>query len=125
VRAAITFCLAILGILALWFYVVRPKLGSNHEARSMVAYADVHGGFKIALDAYVADNGSYPKSLQDLVKQPSGATNWHGPYFGSPKDPWGHKYIYEYPGKHNTNGYDLSSAGMDGKPGTDDDICNW
>ena len=42
-----------------------------------------------------------------------------------PIDPWGDQYIYEYPGKHNPKRYDLSSAGPDGKPGTDDDIVNW
>ena len=40
-------------------------------------------------------------------------------------DQWGHKYFYDYPGKHIANGYDLFSAGEDGKPGTDDDIVNW
>jgi general secretion pathway protein G len=40
-------------------------------------------------------------------------------------DPWGNAYIYEYPGKNNENGYDLSSMGADGKANTDDDITNW
>jgi len=94
----------------------------------MAAQADIHGGIKSALDEYKVDYGHYPKSLQNLVQQTGDATNWHGPYFNPPKlptDPWGDPYIYEYPGKHNTNGYDLSSAGPDGKPGTDDDIGNW
>ena len=76
------------------------------------------------------DTGHYPKGsngLLELVQQPVGATNWHGPYYQPQMlvDQWGHKYIYEYPGKHNTNGYDLFSAGPDGKTGTDDDIGNW
>ena len=29
---------------------------------------------------YEVDNGFYPKSLQDLIQQPSNARNWHGPY---------------------------------------------
>jgi general secretion pathway protein G len=97
-------------------------------ARTTAAYADINGGLKSALDAFDKDNGFYPKDLQDLLQQPSGATNWHGPYFDPPKllvDPWGNKYIYKYPGKHNPNGYDLFSAGPDSKPGTDDDIVNW
>jgi general secretion pathway protein G len=86
-----------------------------------------HGALLSALGCYEVDNGSYPKSLQDLLlQQPSVTNNWHGPYLEKiPVDPWGHKYIYEYPGKHNPNGYDLSSAGPDGKAGTDDDIVNW
>ncbi len=91
--------------------------------------ADIHGGIQSALDAFKADTGSYPKGsngLLELVQQPAGATNWRGPYLDKlPNDPWGHKYIYEYPGQHNTNGFDLFSAGPDGKAGTDDDIVNW
>ena len=134
-RAAITFCLAILGILALLYALVPPKTHGHggEQARIKAAYADIrnggfHGGFKTALDAYEVDIGSYPKSLQDLFQQPSGATNWHGPYFDPPVlpvDPWGTPYIYECPGKHNPNGYDLSSAGPDGRIGTADDINNW
>jgi len=36
--------------------------------------------------------------------------------------PWGNEYIYVCPGIHNTDGFDLSSAGRDGQPGTADDI---
>ena len=74
------------------------------------------------------DNGFYPRSLQDLIQQPSNARNWHGPYLDPPVlpvDPWGNPYIYYYPGKHNPSGYDLLSIGPDGKEGTDDDIVSW
>ena len=37
----------------------------------------------------------------------------------------GHPYIYECPGKHNPSGYDLMSAGPDGRTESDDDIANW
>lgn len=78
------------------------------------------------LDAYQVDNGHYPNSLQDLVQRSNDATNWHGPYLDKlPLDPWRHPYIYTYPGRHNSNGYDLFSAGPDGKAGTEDDIVNW
>ncbi|HTX21330.1 MAG TPA: type II secretion system protein GspG [Candidatus Aquilonibacter sp.] len=83
---------------------------------------------KTALDQFEMDNGFYPRSLQDFFKQPAGATHWSGPYLDPPRlpvDPWGHEYVYECPGTHNTNSYDLFSAGPDGKPGTDDDIGNW
>jgi general secretion pathway protein G len=42
-----------------------------------------------------------------------------------PTDPWHNPYIYYFPGKHNPSGYDLLSAGPDGKEGTADDIGNW
>jgi general secretion pathway protein G len=129
VRAAITFSvlLAILGII---LFALFPPIGSGPSAHARVtaAQADIKDGIKSAIDQFKLDNGNYPKSLQDLVQQPADAKNWHGPYLDPPKlpvDPWGNKFFYEYPGKHNTNSYDLFSAGPDGKPGTDDDIGNW
>ena len=114
----------IIGILAA---IVIPKIaGRSEQARVTAANADIYGGIKTALDAFEVDNGFYPKSLQDLLQQPSNAKNWHGPYLDNlPVDPWGNPYIYVFPGRHNPNGFDIYSAGPDGKPGTDDDIGNW
>lgn len=117
----------IIGILAA---LVVPKImGRSEQARSTAANADINGGIKSALDAYEVDNGFYPKGkngLNDLVQQPRDAKNWRGPYLDKlPSDPWGNAYIYEYPGKHNPNSYDLYSVGPDGKGGTDDDVGNW
>ena len=126
-RAATPFLLAILGIGLLYAIWPREPIRTEQAPRT-AAYADIHGGIKSAIDQFEQDNGNYPKSLQDLVQPPADAKNWHGSYLDStnlPIDPWGDDYIYEYPGKHNKNGYDLFSAGPDGKPGTDDDICNW
>jgi general secretion pathway protein G len=82
--------------------------------------------FKTALDAFQVDNGFYPTGrdgLQALIKQPAGTTNWQGPYLnGIPKDPWGHEYFYECPGRHNTNSYDISSPGP---PRQNTPIENW
>jgi general secretion pathway protein G len=113
----------IIGILAA---LVIPKIvGNSERARLTAAQADINGGIKSALGQYEIDNGFYPKSLQDLLVQPSNAKNWHGPYLDNlPVDPWGNPYIYYFPGKHNQNGYDLLSTGPDGKEGTDDDIVN-
>ncbi|HEX7576494.1 MAG TPA: type II secretion system protein GspG, partial [Verrucomicrobiae bacterium] len=113
------------------FYTIRSRVEGQYEVHYFGPKVDINGGIKSALDAFKMDVGSYPKGsngLVELVQQRIGATNWHGPYFDPPKwpvDPWGHKYIYEYPGKHNPDGYDLSSAGPDGKAGTGDDIGNW
>jgi general secretion pathway protein G len=116
----------IIGILAA---LVIPKIaGNSNRARITAAEADVKGGIKSALDTYNVDMGNYPRSLQDLLVPPGNSTHWHGPYFDPPKlplDPWGHPYIYYYPGKHNPTSYDLSSMGPDEKEGTDDDIGNW
>jgi general secretion pathway protein G len=114
----------IIGILAA---LVIPRIaGTSDRARITAAKADINGGIKSALGAYEVDNGFYPKSLQDLLVQPSNARNWHGPYLDKlPLDPWGSPYVYYYPGKHNPTGYDLLSIGRDQKEGTDDDIGNW
>ena len=117
---------AIIGILAA---LVIPKIaGKSEAARVTAAQTDIRAGIKSALDQFEIDNGYYPKSLNDLLQQPNGVKNWHGPYFDPPQlpvDPWGNPYVYVAPGRHNPNGYDLSSVGPDGKAGTDDDIGNW
>jgi general secretion pathway protein G len=122
----IMLVVVIIGILAA---LVIPKIaGQSERARVTAATTDINGGIKSALGQYEVDNGFYPKSLNDLLVAPSNAKNWHGPYFDPPKlplDPWGNPYIYYFPGKHNGSSYDLSSAGADGKEGTDDDIGNW
>src|SRR5579875_1201037 len=76
------------------------------------------------VQTYALDNGSPPKSLQDLITKPLNAPSWNGPY-AKPADlidPYGHPY----PGKHGT--YDIIFYGRDGKPGgegLDRDYGNW
>ena len=118
--------LAILGIIAVLFYAITPRIGRGHQARRTAAFTDINGGIKSAIEQYKADNGFYPKSLQELVQKSVGSTNWHGPYLDNlPIDPWGNQYVYEYPGTHNTDSYDLFSAGPDSRVGTEDDLGNW
>jgi len=118
--------LLVVMIIATLAALVLPKMvGRGKEAQVTAAQAQI-AAFKTALDAFEVDNGHFPTSLQDLVQQPHDASNWHGPYLDSiPLDPWKHNYIYACPGKHNSNGYDISSPGPDGQEGTDDDIVNW
>jgi general secretion pathway protein G len=76
------------------------------------------------------ENDRFPEGragLLALVEKPREAKNWHGPYLDGkiPKDPWGNDYLYECPGTHNRDAYDLWSAGPDGVSGTEDDITNW
>lgn len=103
--------------------------------RAVATRADLFGGLKTALDMFSNDCGRYPttaEGFQVLMARPTNNTpqGWRGPYFDPlPKDPWGHDYIYRYPGIHNTNGFDLYSTGPDGiskSGGSDpDDINNW
>jgi general secretion pathway protein G len=118
--------LVILGILAA---LVLPKFtGRTEQARITAAQTQI-STFGTALDAFEVDTGSYPRGqdgLSQLLVQPADVTGWRGPYLKSdiPLDPWGHAYVYEYPGRVNANGYDVSSAGPDGQFGTADDIIN-
>jgi general secretion pathway protein G len=120
--------LLVLVILATLAAIVVPKFAGRSEQARITAAQSQIATFGTALDAYEVDNGSYPKSLQDLVIQPSDAPNWRGPYLKTmdiPLDPWGSPYVYEYPGRHNPSGYDLYSLGPDKREGTDDDITSW
>lgn len=83
------------------------------------------------LKLYQAMNGFLPtteQGLQALVTRPDTdpkPTQWRQLMDRVPMDPWQNPYIYENPGRHNPNGFDLYSAGEDRKPGTADDIGNW
>jgi general secretion pathway protein G len=119
--------LVIIGTLAA---IVVPKLAGRSEQARVTAAQSQIAAFGTALDAFEVDNGYYPRGkdgLNDLIIAPRDAKSWKGPYLKSeiPLDPWGAPYIYECPGKHNPNGYDLSSAGPDGRPGNEDDITSW
>ena len=122
--------LLVLVILATLTALVAPKFsGRSKQARITAAKADI-ANIELGIDSYEIDTGTLPDSgqgLEALIEEPSDIQNWNGPYLkrGVPKDPWGNEYIYNKPGKHNENGYDLYSAGPDGKEGTDDDVVNW
>lgn len=119
--------LVILGTLA---SIVYPSIiGQGQKGRITAATAQIRN-FRAALAAFEIDNDRFPKGrdgLFELLRRPNNARNWHGPYLeqGIPKDPWGHDYIYDCPGKHNPASYDIVSMGPDGTLGTDDDITNW
>jgi general secretion pathway protein G len=108
---------------------VLPKFtGRTEQARTTAAQTQI-STFGTALDAFEVDTGSYPRGqdgLSQLIVQPADVPNWRGPYLKSdiPLDPWGHPYIYEFPGKVNPSGYDIRSMGPDGQAGTADDIVN-
>jgi general secretion pathway protein G len=129
VRSSITFWLAIAAILAIGGAIFIQRISTaGEEPLEVAAPADIYGGIKSAIDDYKNDVGHYPSNLRDMLQQPRNANNWKGPYFDPPElpiDPWGNPYLYQFPGSHNTNSYDLWSAGPDGKSGTDDDIGNW
>ena len=121
--------LLVLVILAVLAAVVVPRFAGRGKQAKVTAAETEISALETALDVFEMDNGYFPKSgdLEALVVQPNNAPDWKGPYIKRevPKDPWGNDYLYEYPGRRNVNGYDLSSFGPDGRAGGDDDIVNW
>jgi len=120
--------LVILGTLAA---IVYPSYSQHIINGRKKAAATQIALFRTALTTFEMDNGLFPTTrggLQDLVKRPSDAPSWKGPYLDPPyvpKDPWQHDYFYECPGRNNPASYDLSSAGPDGIVGNEDDITSW
>lgn len=122
--------LLVMVILVVLAAVVVPKFADrSKQARENAAKADI-AAISTALDAFEIDNGRYPTSeegLGSLIANPGNLPNWHGPYIsksGTPTDPWGTPYNYQYPGSHKQNSFDLYSYGADLREGNDD-FTNW
>lgn len=124
--------LVVLVILGLLASLVGPQVlrhvGSSKTQTAALQIQELGA----ALDLYRLEVGRYPttqQGLEALVKQPSGATNWNGPYLSKNvvrQDPWGNDYKYEAPGSHGE--YDLYSLGADGQEGGEgenQDVSNW
>lgn len=124
--------LVVLVILGLLASLVGPQVlrhvGSSKTKTAALQIQELGA----ALDLYRLEVGRYPttqQGLEALVQQPSGTTNWNGPYLSKSvvrKDPWGNDYEYQAPGSHGE--YDLYSLGADGQEGGDgenQDVSNW
>jgi general secretion pathway protein G len=106
---------------------VRPaQLSPGYLAKGGIA------SFKTALSVFKVDHGRFPtkaESLEALIDRPATIPEggkWHR-YLDAdklPNDPWGRRYVYEIPGKHNPDGYDVYSLGPHGKGGAEA-IGNW
>jgi general secretion pathway protein G len=106
-------------------------MGSDVDyAKDVRVKADIES-ITTQLKLYQAMNGFFPTSdqgLQALVIRPDTdpkPTQWRQLLTKVPLDPWYNPYIYENPGKHNQDSFDLYSAGPHNKPGADDNIGNW
>jgi general secretion pathway protein G len=125
--------LVVLAIISLIVGLVGPRVLS-YLSDSKVKTARIQiENLTSALDLYYLDNGSYPASnlgLTALVQKPGDASNWNGPYLKGtavPNDPWGHPYLYVFPGQHG-NPYDIVSFGADGQEGGTQyaaDVASW
>jgi general secretion pathway protein G len=124
--------LVVMTIIALFVALVAPNvLKHSDTARITATRAQIHN-FQTALGAYKLDTGTFPTSeqgLQALRVKPNELNQWAGPYMPQdiPKDPWGHDYVYKYPGDHGDEP-DIVSYGADGQAGGDGlnaDIVSW
>ena len=121
--------LAILGLLAA---IATPMvLHYLDSAKVSTAKTEV-SNIAASLDLFKYDVGRYPtqqEGLEALVAAPEGVDNWNGPYLKKTTkliDPWGHAYIYHFPGSHGE--FDLFSYGAHADQAKNDEkppISNW
>lgn len=117
--------LVVLVILVLLASIIGPRvIGYLSSSKSKTAKIQIES-LVTSLELFHVDVGRYPtttEGLEGLVKAPSGAKGWNGPYLTKgdvPLDPWGAAYKYEQPGK--VAAFDVYSFGADGKEGGSDE----
>ena len=124
--------MVVVTIIALFAALVLPRMmGQADKARKTAARAQMNA-YSTALGSYKLDTGNFPNNDQALPAlriKPEGVEQWAGPYLTKdvPLDPWGHAYLYKYPGEHGDEP-DIVSLGADGQPGGDGnnaDIESW
>ena len=121
-------------VLAIIALLVGGAIGVLSGVRGEGQRVRVMGDFRAiesALTIYESRCLRLPTSAQGLtalVNKPTVApipSNWGQQMRKVPLDPWGQEYGYVFPGKKNTDRFDLISAGPDGVFDTPDDIGNW
>jgi general secretion pathway protein G len=127
--------LLVLVILVVLMGFAVPSLLSGKKKADLDAAKAQIGLFRPALERYALNLGDFPtteQGLDALSESPSDLeeekkSEWAGPYISTiSKDPWGHKFFYEFPPTHGTSEFpDIWSSGPDGKDGTEDDIVSW
>jgi general secretion pathway protein G len=125
--------LVVVAIIGLFVAIVAPNMFKSADKARITATRDQIRSFMTALGSYKLDTGVFPTTEQGLASlrvKPSDEVNgWNGPYMPQevPKDPWGHEYVYKYPGEHGDEP-DIISLGADGQPGGEGlnaDIVSW
>jgi general secretion pathway protein G len=124
--------LVVVTIIALFAAVVGPKLLKHADTARMTAARVQINNLETALGAYKLDTGTFPTTemgLQALMNRPQNVNGWNGPYLQAevPTDPWGHLYVYRFPGEHGDEP-DVVCYGADGQPGGEGlnaDIVSW
>ena len=115
--------LVILGMIAAAVAVNVVKRQQDAELKQ--ARTDVQNIASQGVDAFRVLKGRFPtteEGIHILVEEGFLKANNAE---GTLKDPWGHEYVYLYPGQAHPDAYDVKSNGPDGQPGTPDDIVNY
>jgi hypothetical protein len=123
VLMVVLICVAIIGFLSITAY--GPVSCVNGRAKDTKATL---GLFKTALANYKWDIGSYPEKLDYIWDRPPNTDidKWQGPYVYNNEamtDGWGRNFRYELFDKGQK--CKITSAGKDGKFGTDDDLSEF
>jgi general secretion pathway protein G len=124
--------LVVVSIIALFAALVAPSMFQQGDKARVVAARVQINNFEQALTQYKLSTGMFPtteQGLEALRTRPANLNQWEGPYLKKeiPKDPWGHDYLYKYPGDHGDEP-DIISYGLDGQPGGEGlnaDIASW
>jgi len=116
--------LVVMVIIALFATIVGSRVGRSVDKGKKVTAKSQISEFESMLDQFKLDVGRYPtneEGLQAIRVKPANVENWDGPYSKKdiPVDPWGHAYVYRFPGTHGD--FDLLSYGGDGQEGGDGD----
>jgi general secretion pathway protein G len=133
-RAGVTLIemLVVVTIIALFAAVVGVNMFRQADKARVTAARTQINNLRTALGQYKLDTGTFPSTelgLASLRVRPAEAAQWDGPYLQMdvPNDPWGHPYIYRFPGEHGDEP-DITSLGADGQPGGESinaDIVSW
>ena len=101
--------LVIIGLIAT--AVAVNVMGRLEEARINRAKTDLYT-LGECLDFYKMDKGRYPTTEEGLK-----AIVVAGKCKANIQDPWGHEYLYLYPGQVHPDSYDVKTYGADKQPG--------
>lgn len=95
--------LVVLGIIALIMSMVGPKIAQVMMSGNKTATVATLGAVKNAIFEYQLEFGTYPKTLEHLVKNVDNNPKWKGPYIEGttevPADKWGNTVMYNKPPK--------------------------
>jgi general secretion pathway protein G len=124
--------LAVVAIIALFLmWATADRVVNLDKAKVVGARVQIES-FKNSVTQYKISTGLFPttkQGLDALWTKPASVNGWEGPYLREeiPLDPWGHPYVYKYPGEHGSQP-DIVSYGADGQPGGEGpnaDIVSW